>query len=241
MVVFLSEVFDSIQGEGPDAGVPALFLRLAGCNLRCTYCDTPEARERPEVFKVRGDSGPEEIANPVECSNLFELLQQRSKGPNLAVITGGEPLLQPEAVGMLGRKLKAWGFRLHLETNGTLPGALPAIAGAIDLVVMDLKLPTGQGGRDHADTHREFLEGMEGGRAAVKIVVPAGAPDREVLDGVRLVAEVDARIPVFLQPVFVGAKPQVDGERLLGLVGEASRMVADIRLSVQMHKILGVR
>jgi organic radical activating enzyme len=241
MAAYLSEVFTSIQGEGPDAGTPAVFLRFAGCNLECSYCDTPASRQRSPVFQVRGPGGLEEIANPVASADLIRIVEGTGGPMRLAVLTGGEPLLQPAAVADMGTKLKETGLTVHLETNGTLPMALREIAGAVDLVAMDLKLPSSQAGEDLSSVHEEFLRSAEPGRAVVKIIIPGDAPDKEVLDGVRLVARINREIPVFLQPVFDGSSPEVDGPRLLRLLREAAGMVTDVRLSVQMHKVIGVR
>lgn len=240
-VAYLNEVFGSVQGEGMGAGVPALFLRFAGCNLACNYCDTPAARTRPPAFSVHSDTAVDQIGNPIECGDLARIVEQRFGGQRLAVFTGGEPLLQPSAVRCLGEGLKAIGLKIHLETNGTLPEALREVRDVLDFVAMDIKLPSTQGDRDFGDLHRLFLGVLEDGRAAVKVVVPGKAPDREVLDAVRLVADVNRRLPVFLQPVFIGAQSQVEGGRLLHLLTEASRSLDDVRISVQVHKILGIK
>jgi 7-carboxy-7-deazaguanine synthase len=241
MAVSLSEVFASVQGEGPDAGLPAVFVRLAGCNLRCSYCDTPAARERPATFRVHGTTGFQELENPVDCGDLIRIVARTYDRLPMAVLTGGEPLLQPGAVACLGAGLKATGMRVHLETNGTLPGALQLIGSSVDLVVMDIKLPSSQGGRDLRHLHTEFLRNIEPARVAAKVVIPREASDHEVLEAIRLVAGISPEIRVFLQPAFAGPRPQVDGERLLRLLGEANRQLGDVRLSVQMHKVLGIR
>ena len=239
-VAYLSEVFGSVQGEGMGAGVPAVFLRFAGCNLACDYCDTPAARTRPRAFSMQSETAFDRVGNPIECSDLIRVIEQRFRSQRLVVFTGGEPLLQPSAVRCMGEGLKAGGLKIHLETNGTLPEALREVRDTVDFVGMDIKLPSTQGGRDFGDLHRVFLQALEDGRAAVKVVVPGGSSDREVLDAVRLIADVNHTLPVFLQPVFVGAQPQVEGGRLLRLLAEASRWLDDVRISVQIHKILGI-
>lgn len=240
-VAYLAEVFGSIQGEGMDAGTPALFIRFAGCNLACSYCDTPGARTRPEAFSVHAGKAVRKTVNPVECGELLRMLGHEAGHRKLAVITGGEPLLQATALAEIARGLKAEGFKTCLETNGTLAPAMREVRDLVDFVSMDIKLPAGQEGRDLSDEHREFLEALSPGRSAVKIVIPGQAPDAEVRAAFRLVAGADPAFPVFLQPVFKGKKPEVDGGRLLRLQGEASDLLDDVRLSVQMHKVLGIR
>lgn len=124
--LLLSEIFYSIQGESTLAGYPCLFIRLAGCNLRCSYCDARYTYEEPGqsyslegVLKAMAEVGPG--GRPVE----------------LVEITGGEPLLQ-EGVYPLLDVLLARGHQVLLETNGTRSLArLPAAVRCI----MDIKCP----------------------------------------------------------------------------------------------------
>jgi len=240
-VAYLSEVFGSIQGEGMDAGTGALFLRFAGCNLDCSYCDTPHARVRSEGFTVYGDGGPRTVDNPIDCCDLVSIATREFEHCRLAVLTGGEPLLQAAALKCIIPELKGKCFSTCLETNGTLPEAMREVRGMTDLVSMDIKLPSGQEGRDLSREHKEFLKVIEEENAAVKIIIPAQASDREVMAALRLVADARPELPVFLQPVFRRAKPEVRGERLLRLRKEASAFLSDVRISVQIHKVLGIR
>lgn len=94
-------VFPTIQGEGPFAGVPAVFVRLAGCDLQCPLCDTDYTTGRRQV----------------QVDDLFvEIRNHRNKG--LVVMTGGEPFRQ--GCGRLVRKLCSAGFQVQFESNGTL-------------------------------------------------------------------------------------------------------------------------
>jgi 7-carboxy-7-deazaguanine synthase len=103
----VNEIFRSLQGEGPSIGMPAVFLRLTGCNLRCVYCDTAYAQ-------AQGEEGtPQQIADKVKeaawgnCRRL--------------VITGGEPLLQEKELGKMLREYFDATWTVELETNGTIP------------------------------------------------------------------------------------------------------------------------
>ena len=104
--LLVQEIFPTIQGEGPLAGVPAVFLRLGGCNLACGFCDTEF-----ESFTERA------LADVV--GEVVTLAEMRK----LVVITGGEPLRQP--VEKLCEALIAEGFTVQIETNGTLWRKLP--------------------------------------------------------------------------------------------------------------------
>lgn len=111
-----AEIFASIQGEGPSVGTPSAFVRLSGCNLRCSWCDTPYTWD----WK-RFSPGQESVE--VEPAYVAEAI--RGLGLRNVVITGGEPLLQKRQLESLVRELKSGGLRVEIETNGTVaPGKL---------------------------------------------------------------------------------------------------------------------
>ena len=100
----ISEIFYSIQGEGGLVGTPSTFVRLSGCNLRCTWCDTPYTSWNPEG----------------EDQQLGEILAQvRKNWGTHVVVTGGEPMLFEETVPLTHR-LKDFGLHITIETAGTV-------------------------------------------------------------------------------------------------------------------------
>jgi 7-carboxy-7-deazaguanine synthase len=100
----IAEIFYSIQGEGMLLGVPSVFVRTSGCNLRCTWCDTPYTSWQPEGQ----DLSIEQIAAAVEQNAARHV-----------VVTGGEPMIAPELVS-LTQKLRAAGLHITIETAGTV-------------------------------------------------------------------------------------------------------------------------
>lgn len=105
------EIFASLQGEGLRQGEPTIFVRLAGCNLRCPFCDTKKAWEKGEDKQI------EDI--------VAKILEEKEKQPsNWVCLTGGEPLLQP--IKPLAQAIKKAGFYLQIETNGTLQPTVEA-------------------------------------------------------------------------------------------------------------------
>lgn len=101
--MYVSEIFESIQGEGPEVGIRAVFLRLAGCNLHCPACDT----------KYAWHNGNEASVDEVK----HEIL--RYEIPNL-IITGGEPLMQKAELEALLKDVRSDFRYIGLETNGTI-------------------------------------------------------------------------------------------------------------------------
>lgn len=152
-----SELFHSIQGEGGLAGTPSVFVRTSGCNLRCWFCDTPYTSWEPERTRV----GWREVFDRVlaiDCRHV--------------VITGGEPLLQPDVVP-LTQALRETGRHVTVETAGT---AFRPVAA--DLISLSPKLANSTPGeahrpggsryaarhdrfRDNADTIRRLTDGYE--------------------------------------------------------------------------------
>ena len=216
------EIFRSIQGETTRVGLPMAFVRVAGCDLACSYCDTPDARPP--------DAGREmtiaQVLAALPCSREHLSLQGLPRPPRTEVmITGGEPLLQPEDVNALVVELVCRGHEVMVETSGAHP---------IDLVdararrIVDVKTP-GSGMADRMDWRN--LERLTS-RDEVKFVL-TGRPDydwaKEVVESHGLLA----RCPV----LFGSAWPLLDPKAL------ARWMVEDalpVRLNLQIHKVLGL-
>lgn len=105
--LWVQEIFSTIQGEGPFAGTPAVFIRLAGCNLRCWWCDT------------EFESAFEDPDNHQGVSTILDRVEDiRPSNTSLIVLTGGEPLRQ--TVDLLVSTLLLRGLRVQVETAGTI-------------------------------------------------------------------------------------------------------------------------
>lgn len=105
--VRIAETFVSVQGEGKLTGVPSWFCRVSGCNLRCTWCDTPYASWNPE--------GPTRAVADL----VTEAMGHHARGIRHAVLTGGEPMLF-DAMAALGRELASRGMHVTFETAATI-------------------------------------------------------------------------------------------------------------------------
>ena len=116
----ISEIFFSVQGEGKLAGVPSVFIRTSGCNLRCSWCDTPYASWQPEGSDIA----------------IADILHEVSRHPaRFCVVTGGEPMIARDIHELLST-LKAAGRHVTIETAGTVPPD----GTACDLVSLSPKL-----------------------------------------------------------------------------------------------------
>ncbi len=179
----ISEVFDSIQGEGPYTGQRQLFVRFFGCNLSCKFCDTKLSNFRELTLR-----------------ELFKGLESFRGSYHSVSFTGGEPLLQKDFLGKILQLTRGAGFKNYLETNGTLPEELRAVIEYVDIVAMDLKLPTSTGLGDYWGEHRSFLEIASLKKVFLKAVICRSTEVRDLLEGIQLIRKVSQSLPLVLQP-----------------------------------------
>lgn len=243
---WLSEVFASFQGEGSRAGQRHLFVRFAGCNIRCRWCDTPDSLVRVESCRIDYPGGEREVLqNPVPAERLAAICKRFvAEDPSLAMIalTGGEPMVQ-------GAFLAGWLQAFPpprpcmLETNALLTTNLDAVLRGVALVSADVKLPSNTGEAPRWERHRAFLEACRGTESYVKMPVDAATDPDEVRRGAALVAEALPGAVLYLQPVSdpESGQWQVDMQGLGALAATAAALVADTRVLPQMHKLVGIR
>ena len=207
-------IFSSLQGEGRFAGYPTVFLRLAGCNLSCAWCDAREAAQAAGAFPLSVAEASARLTAP---------------GIRDVCITGGEPLLQDAAVTeVLGRLVPT--HRVVIETNGSLVIAplkreFPSVSFSVDW-----KTPSAG-----APSFREENLTALGTEDWIKFVVA----DRHDLDHVAaaLPATTARGIEVFVSPVFER------GPAWFNEVGAFVASVAarhPVRFQLQLHKMLGI-
>ncbi len=222
----VQEIFATFQGEGPYVGYPSVFVRLGGCNLSCSFCDTEfdSFKERTvdeivvEVLRLARDEGGEVGVEIGAKKN-----SKKSAGKilrNLVVITGGEPLRQP--IEKLCEELLSCGFLVQIETNGTLFRDLPR----------DVKIicsPKASQGKYHK-IRADLLERID----AFKFIISAASPQYQDFADV---GQSEFNVPVYLQPMDeYDAKKNHDN--VLRVMDLAAKRGA--RISLQIHKILKI-
>ncbi len=178
----VNEIFYSVQGESGSAGLTTVFVRLTGCNLRCTYCDTEYAFYEGKEFSVE-----EAVAKIKEY------------GCNLVEITGGEPLLQQEVFPLM-KNLCDNGFDVMLETSGSL--SIENVDKRVK-IVMDLKCPSSGMEKKNLYQNIDFLKSKD----EVKFVI--GTKEdyiwaKEQIDKFSLVNKAE----VLFSPVFNSIEPR---------------------------------
>ena len=237
----VTEIFSSIQGEGPYVGVRQIFLRLPKCNLTCPYCDTET--KVPQQFRmetVPGSGHFDKLNNPVTLDKLLELLlltYDFSLHHSLSV-TGGEPLLWANELQVLLPLLKEKCLNIYLETNGTLPDQLLQILPWVDVISMDIKLPFD--GQTFWEVHESFLRHSLQKEVFVKIVVHEGTTLKDLQTARDLIAGVDPSILTILQPVtktqgIITPKPY----QLLEWQSLFLEKLINVRVIPQTHVFLG--
>lgn len=237
------EIFSSVQGEGILAGCRQVFIRLRGCNLRCSYCDTIFDDIQP-VCRVETTPGKRDfriIANPLSAEEIADLALSMDLSKHHSIsITGGEPLLYPSLIKDLAPLIKGTRRGIYLETNGTLPDSLAEVIGVIDMVSMDFKLPGTAGVVPLWEQHSRFLEIASAKYTFVKIVVGEDTLSDEVKTAAELIKSTAPGTPLVIQPASVkGEIKAIPAKRLLELQELALNIIDDVRVIPQTHKIMG--
>ena len=210
--------------------------------MRCAYCDTNFARAdfcRVETFA--GSMIFRDVANPLNDAQISELVKKfcTESAAHSISFTGGEPLLHWQFVRDVASVVKNFGVKIFLETNGTLPDELEKILDVVDIISMDIKLPSI--GKNLFSLHEKFLHIARAKDLYVKIVVSDETTQEEFSAAVQLIADVDRKILLILQPVTpVNGIRAVSPKKILSLQTEALRRLEDVRVIPQTHKFIAL-
>lgn len=214
------EIFDSIDGEGIRAGKTATFIRLAGCNLRCSYCDT--------LYALFNEAKPCEYTE----MSIDEILLKVNKTYKRVTLTGGEPLLHAKSVDLVKRLLEN-GVEVNIETNGAVDitefsTKLPDTSGLF--YTIDYKLPSS--GMTDKMIWNNFLNLRP--CDVVKFVVGSDKDVnvmRAVMD--KLIEHYDIMPHIYAGVVFGSYEPKKLVEKIL-----YEPVFKDIVFQLQMHKVI---
>lgn len=248
MKAYLSEIFSSIQGEGPQVGERHLFLRFCGCHRSCIYCDTVvERTEAVRIEKVPGSGIFGQIPNPLAADQLLGIVREMDpSGTNRRIaITGGAPLLQVDFLCGLLPLLHAEGRNLYLETTGDLPRQLEAVIEWVDVVAMDVKLSSVTKEPNTFPAHWDFLKVCRAGEARVfaKLILSSETDETELMQAARGIgAAGGADTPVVIQPMSRAEKTDAvpTGGQLLRWQEMVAQVLADVRVIPQTHALMEV-
>ena len=239
----LIEIFSSAQGEGKYLGCRQIFVRFAECNLNCAYCDTNFNRTKfCSVETPASSMNFYSVENPIFSADFSELIKKISEEHPIHSVsfTGGEPLLNWKFIGEVSKSLRENGLKIFLETNGTLFDELQKILDAIDIISMDIKLPSATG-RNLFAAQEKFLQVAKEKDLYVKIVVSEETPDEEFFSAVDLIAKVSPKILLIIQPVTpVGEIRAASAKKILDFQAAALKKLDDVRIIPQTHKIINL-
>ena len=238
----LVEVFSAIQGEGEFVGERQLFVRLGGCDLRCSWCDSPHThavRSNYRVEKTAGQRDFLEDTNPVSGDQVLryvEALQQSFPHHSLS-LTGGEPLLQSL---FLQTWLPQVPLPVYLETGGHRPQELSKVLPYLSWISMDIKLPSSCG-ESCWQAHDAFLTvaGRGPARLITKWVVTADTTLEDLDQATELLVRHAPDIPVVLQPVTpVGGRLAPSPSQVLAWQSRLRQRLTSVRVIPQTHKMI---
>ena len=220
--MFITEIFKSIQGEGTRAGLPCIFVRLTGCNLRCAWCDTAYAFHGGQKMSV------EEVLERVEA--LGQTSNGSRSGVPLVELTGGEPLLQAE-VYPLAERLLAAGHVVLIETSGErFIGGLPKAV----IKIVDVKCPDS----GEPDTFDMRNLGELSGEDEAKFVISSRRDYEFAREFTREHGLVGRVREVLFSPVHADPNGKWTGLEPRQLVEWVLEDGLQVRLGLQVHKIV---
>ncbi len=225
----ISEVFSSIQGEGKYVGVKQIFVRFCECNLNCDWCDTPNTTtEKDGQYR---EYSRDELSETI--NSLWEVCHSVS-------LTGGEPLLQKDFLKEFLGVLKSQKKKTYLETNGILYKVISEVVADLDIISMDIKLPSSTKCGEYWHEHEEFLRIANAKEVFIKAVISNGTIKEDVVKAVDLVKNVDSNILFVIQPNSLEMSRELIN-KCVEFRDYCAGDLKDIRVIPQVHKIIGVR
>jgi organic radical activating enzyme len=225
----ISEIFQSIQGEGKYTGVRQVFVRFFGCHMHCAWCDT---------LQSIGDTTCRYEDYSLE--ELLQVIQPLHLGCHSVSLTGGEPLLQKDFLQALLPHLKKAEAAVYLETNGILYKELEALIQDVDIIAMDFKLPSSTRCRSYWQEHEAFLRIAREKDVFIKAVVSSETVAEDIRLSVDLAARIDKDIFFILQPNYFDRHNGVM-QKCQDYQDYCLKYLRHVSIVPQMHKVWKVR
>jgi len=246
----ITEIYGTVQGEGRYIGRPQIFIRMYGCEIGCTYCDTPDSLFDPEFALVELDVNSdvfEKYPNPLSKEKVLEICNAISANMPTDVIslTGGEPLESADYLTELLPYLRANGkYKILLETGGIHYTAFEKIADNVDIISMDIKLASTSGLINPLPAHARFIESVKKHNKLdnlyVKFIINEGST----------IEEMDAATKIIPKDTPVIIQPQTDDNGLVNknisdnaflLYKHMLKSISAVSFIPQMHKFLNLK
>lgn len=212
----IDDIFVSIQGESTESGKPCIFIRLMGCNVKCSYCDQPQKGHKIQRMSVK--------------NILLEI--SRYRNINNVCITGGEPLMQEEVYSLI-YSLVEKRYNVSIETNGTIPITQDDYIRSFKYV-MDVKTPSsGVTQFNNYDNIKNLHVKDE-----IKFVV---ANKEDYLFARNVILKYNPKCTILFSPVFSDeGKPLIGKELCEWICKDFDTRCYNVRVQLQIHKFLGV-
>lgn len=221
----INELFVSLQGEGPYVGVRQAFVRLAGCNMNCRYCDTDYS-----------------VNKEINIKEMLGFIRQAGRIHSVA-FTGGEPLFQCGfLVGFLP-ELKKKRYTIYLETNGVLYSGLRSIIRWVDIVAMDIKLPSVTGQAACWKEHEKFIKIAQNNKKELflKVVVAPHCNEKDINVLVNLMKRCGQKIVIILQPEHEYVRNSILMQKMDVWQQKLSTVAGQVRIVPQVHKLMEIK
>jgi 7-carboxy-7-deazaguanine synthase len=211
--MLVQEIMNSLQGEGMYTGYPTTFVRLMGCNLKCTYCDTIQTVNTPTMS--------------LSVEQAFHTIRVHAGKIKHICITGGEPLCSPDAED-LAKELATYNYNVTIETNGSKK--LKDYFKREYNYCMDIKCPSS------GESHRNLYDNLKllGDMDEVKFVISNW---QDYLFAKEVIAKHPTQAQIIFSPVF-SESGYNEGQALAEWLLEDN--LEGVRLGLQIHKVLGI-